>query len=44
MSKSFLIAWIAAFIVWMAGSFVIHGVLLKPDYSALSISCCSRMC
>ena len=28
MNKRFLVAWIAVFVVWMAGSFVVHGVLL----------------
>ena len=33
--KTFVIAWIAAFVVWMFGSFVVHGVLLSGDYRAL---------
>jgi hypothetical protein len=32
MSKKFFIAWIVIFIVWFAGSFVVHGVLLHDDY------------
>lgn len=36
MSKRFIIAWIVVFIVWMAGSFVVHGVLLHDDYAQLS--------
>lgn len=33
--KRFLIAWIVVFVAWMAGSFVVHGVLLGADYAAL---------
>lgn len=32
MNKKFFIAWIVIFIAWMAGSFLVHGVLLKADY------------
>ena len=35
MDKKFLISWLVLFVVWMAGSFVVHGVLLHADYSAL---------
>jgi len=35
MNKRFLIAWIVLFIAWFLGSFVVHGVLLHNDYSAL---------
>lgn len=35
MNKRFFIAWAAAFVVWMAGSFVVHGLLLHPDYVQL---------
>ncbi len=35
MNKKFIIAWIAIFIVWMLGSFVVHGALLSADYMAL---------
>ena len=35
MNKKFIIAWIAIFIVWMLGSFVVHGTLLSADYMAL---------
>ena len=35
MNKRFFIAWVAAFIVWMAGSFVVHGLLLHPEYLQL---------
>jgi hypothetical protein len=36
MNKRFFIAWIVIFVAWMAGSFVVHGVLLQDDYSKLS--------
>ena len=35
MNKRFAIAWLVVFIVWMAGSFAVHGVLLHDDYNAL---------
>ena len=36
MGKRFLISWVVLFVVWMAGSFVIHGVLLSDDYMKLT--------
>jgi hypothetical protein len=36
MNKRFFIAWLVIFVAWMAGSFVVHGVLLHDDYSKLS--------
>jgi len=36
MNKKFLISWIVIFVAWMLGSFVVHGVLLGADYSALT--------
>ncbi|MSO76845.1 MAG: hypothetical protein EXQ87_08020 [Alphaproteobacteria bacterium] len=33
MDKRFLIAWAAVFALWMAGSYVVHGVLLYSDYA-----------
>ena len=36
MNKKFIIAWIAIFIAWMAGSFVVHGALLHDDYMKLA--------
>jgi hypothetical protein len=36
MSKKFIIAWIVLFIAWFLGSFVVHGVLLSPDYMQLT--------
>ncbi len=35
MNKTFFIAWLVVFILYMAGEFVVHGVLLKQDYLAL---------
>lgn len=35
MDKKFLIAWLAVFVAWFLGSFVVHGVLLHSDYAAL---------
>lgn len=32
MGKKFIIAWIVLFVAWMLGDFVIHSVLLGPDY------------
>jgi hypothetical protein len=32
MNKKFVIAWVVVFVVWMAGSFIVHGVLLHDDY------------
>ena len=36
MNKRFFIAWIVIFVVWFAGSFVVHGVLLHDEYARLS--------
>jgi hypothetical protein len=33
MNKKFLISWVVIFIVWMVGSFVVHGLLLGADYA-----------
>ena len=35
MNKTFAIAWIVLFVLWMAGSFVVHGVLLSADYTSV---------
>jgi hypothetical protein len=35
MDKKFFIAWSVIFVAWMAGSFVVHGVLLHDDYAKL---------
>ena len=36
MDKKFLVAWLILFVAWMAGSFVVHGVLLGADYAKLA--------
>jgi hypothetical protein len=36
MNKKFFIAWIVLFLVWMGGSFAVHGALLHDDYTRLS--------
>ncbi|MBM3573877.1 MAG: hypothetical protein FJX52_16195, partial [Alphaproteobacteria bacterium] len=35
MDKRFLIAWAVVFAAWMAGDFLVHGVLLHADYAYL---------
>ena len=35
MNKRFLIAWAVIFVVWMVGSYVVHGALLYSEYSQL---------
>ena len=35
MTRKFAIAWLLLFIVWMVGSFIVHGVLLHDDYVRL---------
>lgn len=35
MNRRFFIAWVVLFVAWMAGSFLVHGVLLHADYSQL---------
>lgn len=36
MNKKFLISWVVIFVVWMGGSFVVHGLLLADGYAALA--------
>ncbi|NNC58165.1 MAG: hypothetical protein HKO12_11445 [Woeseiaceae bacterium] len=36
MSKDFLISWVVVFVVWMAGSFVVHGVWLGETYAGMT--------
>lgn len=36
MNKNFLGTWVVVFVLWMAGSFLVHGTLLHNDYAALS--------
>lgn len=35
MNKKFVISWVAVFIVWMAGSFAVHGAWLSDLYGTL---------
>ena len=35
MNKKFLISWLVVFVVWMAGSFLVHGFLLADGYAEL---------
>jgi len=37
MNKKFLVAWLVIFVLYFAGSFVIHGVLLHADYLATGL-------
>ncbi len=36
MKGRFFLRWVVVFVVWMAGSFVVHGTLLHADYLGLS--------
>lgn len=36
MNKKFSIAWLVLFIAWTAADFLIHEILLKPDYAQLA--------
>lgn len=33
--RKLLFAWVAVFVLWMVGSYAVHGVLLRPDYLQL---------
>jgi hypothetical protein len=35
-NKKFIIAWVVLFVAWFAGSFIVHGVLLRSDYMQLT--------
>lgn len=35
MNARFFVAWTVVFVVWMAGSFVVHGLALHGDYARL---------
>lgn len=35
MDRKFFIAWATVFVVWMLGSFIVHGALLAADYARL---------
>ena len=36
MDRKFLIAWLVTFIVWMAESFVVHGLMLQGEYAKMA--------
>lgn len=36
MNKKFLISWIAVFVVWMVGGFLVHGLWLAETYGAMT--------
>lgn len=36
MNKNFLISWVVVFVVWMAGSFLVHGVWLGETYASMT--------
>lgn len=36
MNRKFLVTWIVAFVVWMIGSFVVHGTWLSDTYAAMT--------
>ena len=36
MDKRFFLSWLVLFVTWMAGSYVVHGVLLGPEYAKLT--------
>ena len=36
MNKKFLISWVVIFVLWMLGSFALHGGWLGPGYAALT--------
>jgi hypothetical protein len=35
MNKKLLLTWVAVFVVWFLGSYLIHGVLLSHDYGLM---------
>ena len=35
MDKKYFVSWLILFVCWMAGSFLVHGVLLHADYESL---------
>ena len=36
MHKKFLISWVVVFVVWMVGSFLLHGLYLGETYAAMT--------
>src|SRR5688572_32369249 len=35
MNKKFLLAWLAVFVAWFLGSFLVHGIALHADYMSV---------
>jgi len=35
MNQKLIVAWIAVFVVWMGGSFLVHGMILHSEYANL---------
>ena len=36
MNKKFLVSWVVVFVVWMIGSFLVHGMWLGDTYAAMT--------
>jgi hypothetical protein len=36
MKGKFFLGWVVAFVLWMAGGFIVHGTLLAAEYKALT--------
>ncbi len=36
MKGKFFLGWVVAFVLWMAGGFIVHGMLLGSEYKALT--------
>ncbi len=36
MNKKFMISWVVAFVVWMVGDFLLHGLILGETYAGLT--------
>ena len=37
MRGKFFLGWVVAFVLWMAGGFIVHGTLLAADYKATNL-------
>jgi len=37
MKGKFFLGWVVAFVLWMAGGFIVHGTLLAPDYKLTNL-------
>ena len=35
MNRKFVVAWVVMFVAWMAGSIVVHGMLMHDEYAKL---------